>query len=73
MNTLRLSQPAFLGAAFDFLLGNEADVVVFGEHAGMARETMLVACLLRSARSFLLFHFNGPLLRHGLHQQAKCV
>jgi hypothetical protein len=40
---MRLTQPAFLGAVLDFLLGNEADVVAFAEHAGFAPETMLLA------------------------------
>jgi hypothetical protein len=40
---LRLAQPAFLGAVLDFLLGNEADVIAFAAHAGLAPETVLLA------------------------------
>ncbi|WP_241911907.1 DUF3572 domain-containing protein [Telmatospirillum siberiense] len=40
---LRLAQPAFLGAVLDFLLGNDADVIAFAEHAGLAPETMPLA------------------------------
>jgi len=71
----RLSQLAFLGVAFDFLLRNQVDAV-FAEYAGMAPATVLLACTLRSTRSLPLFnhlsHFNGHLPRHALLQQAKC-